>query len=83
MLTVACIVFHSFACRSAAYGEMARECAEAYFQYGSSLLELARMEQGVLGNALDGGEWTLCFVFRRVFGPSYKNIFFAVFHSLI
>merc|ERR1719427_946244 len=35
-------------------GEMAAECAEAYFYYGKSLLELSRVESGVLGNALDG-----------------------------
>merc|ERR1719458_2122728 len=28
--------------------------AEAYFYYGKSLLELSRVESGVLGNALDG-----------------------------
>merc|ERR1719432_183848 len=35
-------------------GEMAAECAEAYFCYAKSLLERSRGESGVLGNALDG-----------------------------
>ena len=42
--------------RAKAYGETAKECAEAYFYYGQSLLDLARMETGVLGNALQGGK---------------------------
>lgn len=36
------------------YGETAVECGEAYFFYGKSLLELARMEAGVLENVADG-----------------------------
>ena len=48
-----CLVF-----RSASYGEMSIECAVAYFEYGCALLELARMEQNVLGNALEGGQFT-------------------------
>ncbi|XP_071538421.1 protein HGV2 [Panulirus ornatus] len=44
------------ACRFLAeeYGETAPECGDAYFHYGRALLELARLESGVLGNALDG-----------------------------
>ena len=37
------------------YGEEGNELAESYYYYGRALLELARMENGVLGNALDGG----------------------------
>ncbi|KAG2461582.1 AK1A1 dehydrogenase, partial [Polypterus senegalus] len=36
------------------YGDTADECAEAFFLCGKALLDLARMENGVLGNALQG-----------------------------
>ncbi|KAF4078921.1 hypothetical protein AMELA_G00187190 [Ameiurus melas] len=36
------------------YGDTADECGEAFFLCGKSLLELARMEDSVLGNALEG-----------------------------
>jgi len=36
------------------FGETHLECADAYFYYGKSLLDLARIENGVLGNALEG-----------------------------
>jgi len=39
---------------SAEYGETAYECADAYYYYGKALLEMARAESCVFGNALDG-----------------------------
>jgi nuclear autoantigenic sperm protein len=39
---------------SSKYGEMGEQCAEIYYYYGRALLELARVESTVLGNALDG-----------------------------
>ncbi|XP_075944510.1 nuclear autoantigenic sperm protein isoform X5 [Anarhichas minor] len=39
---------------AAKYGDTAAECGEAFFLCGKSLLELARMENSVLGNALEG-----------------------------
>ncbi|XP_030583339.1 nuclear autoantigenic sperm protein isoform X2 [Archocentrus centrarchus] len=36
------------------YGDTADECGEAFFLCGKSLLELARMENTVFGNALEG-----------------------------
>ena len=32
------------------YGETAKECGEAYFYYGKALLDLARLEAGVIEN---------------------------------
>jgi len=39
---------------SAKYGEMDPQCADIYYFYGRALLELARVENTVLGNALNG-----------------------------
>ena len=34
------------------YGALSNECGDAHFEYGKSLLELARLESGVLGSAI-------------------------------
>lgn len=39
---------------SAKFGELDPQCAEVYYFYGRALLELARVENTVLGNALNG-----------------------------
>ena len=38
------------------FGDKAPECAEAYFYYGKALLEMFRLEAGVLGNIDGEGE---------------------------
>lgn len=44
------------ACKSYStkFGEISENCAEVYYFYGKALLELARVENTVLGNALNG-----------------------------
>ncbi|XP_078461519.1 nuclear autoantigenic sperm protein-like isoform X1 [Lampetra planeri] len=36
------------------FGETANQCGEAYMVYGKALLELARIENGIVGKALEG-----------------------------
>ena len=39
------------------YGQQGKECLEAYLYYGKTLLEIARMENGVLGHAIKEGKY--------------------------
>jgi len=41
---------------AAKFGDNSPQLADPYFYYGKALLELARTENTVLGNALDGGD---------------------------
>jgi len=41
---------------SSVHGDMSPKMCEFYYTYGKALLELARIEENVLGNALAGGE---------------------------
>ena len=62
------------------YGETAPECGEPYYYYGRALLDLARMEAGVIDNVLDGGKpFSLVFSVLnvkvvRVFNGNYSNL---------
>jgi len=38
------------------YGQESEQCVEAYLYYGKTLLDIARMENGVLGQAIPEGE---------------------------
>lgn len=72
------------ACRvySAKYGEFDPQCADVYFYYGKALLELARVENNVLGNALTGGLLILfcvCFLFIDLYW--FYIIINSIFHS--
>ena len=49
---------------SKVYGDMAKEMCDYHFNYGTALLEVARLEENVLGNALSGGKKFLSFPFR-------------------
>lgn len=40
------------------YGDLADECAESYYYYGIALLEMARLDPDVLGDAVEGGNAT-------------------------
>jgi hypothetical protein len=48
------LFFQTILKSTAKYGEFDPQCAEIYYYYGRALLELARVENTVLGNALNG-----------------------------
>jgi hypothetical protein len=66
------------------YGETAQECGDAYFYYGKALLELGRLEAGVIDNVLDGGKHAPTFYCKYVVvltpnKRAYARSFFCIF----
>ena len=53
------------------YGETGNELGEPYFYYGKALLDLARMEAGVIDNVLDGGK---IFSHISIFAISFDHL---------
>ena len=49
------------------YGEFADECAESYYYYGMALLEMARTDSDVLGDAVEGGSYLFTSHFSCMF----------------
>lgn len=83
-LSITYVVCFQEACRHLAdeYGETAPECGDAYYHYGQALLELARIENGVLGNALEGGRQFRIILQKVKFFPFFSCQYFVKASSL-
>ena len=57
------------------YGQFGLPCADAYFEYGSILFDLAQLEPGVVGVAFDGSEEALQCKYT-LFNLNYQNCVF-------
>ena len=55
-------------------GEMAFVCGEAFYYYGRALLDLARLEAGVIENLDgDGGQFAIILEVKTIFSVSFNN----------